>query len=496
MSEDRNSYKGITKSIGLFGGTKVFQIMVGVVRAKLLAILIGPSGMGLLGLFQSLIDIISVVTGFGLQTSTIRDVTKAYSERNQDKINITVSIVKKLVLFTGFLGTVITLLFAKQLSLFIFDSPEYTDSIRLLSIIFIITQINIGQTILIQSTFNYKDLAKSALFGNILALIVTIPIYYRLRENGIVLSLISGALVTLLFSWFYSRRIKYTKIKTPLKQIWNEGRVMILMGISLALSGLLSRLTTFIMNVFLINASGVEMVGLYNAGYGMANSYILIILSAMTADYVPRLSVVSDDNSKIQDLVNKQSILLITLIMPLIAFMSIFAEEVVLILYSEEFLKVTTMMTLVLFGMLFRAVSWSMSYVFVAQGGGKLFIINEAITGIISLLLSYICFNLFGLTGIGISFILTYMIYTLQLYFFLNKSISFKFSHEMFKIFTFQVVIGLASLLVALFTNGWWHHAIGMGILLLSLYWSYKVLNERIGIQKIIISRIRRFRIK
>lgn len=54
MADTSNtSYKSIFKATSLFGGVQVFKILVNIIKQKLLAILIGPEGVGILGLFTS-----------------------------------------------------------------------------------------------------------------------------------------------------------------------------------------------------------------------------------------------------------------------------------------------------------------------------------------------------------------------------------------------------------------------------------------------------------
>ena len=53
MDSGKNSYSHILKYTGLFGGVQGLNILVGVVRNKFTAMFLGPSGMGLLALFNS-----------------------------------------------------------------------------------------------------------------------------------------------------------------------------------------------------------------------------------------------------------------------------------------------------------------------------------------------------------------------------------------------------------------------------------------------------------
>ncbi len=487
MSEDRNSYGSIVKSISLFGGVKVFQIIVSIVRTKIIAALIGASGMGIYTLYTSLTDMVATITGCGIHTSAVREVSKAYSNKDEDTINTTVSCVRGLVLITGLIGTLFVFFFSSFLSNLVFGSADYSTSIKIISIILLFNQINVGQTVLIQSTFRYKDLARSSLYGNVCVLIISFPIYYFLRERGIVFSIVIASLVTLTFSTLYSKKIPYKKVSLGFKEFWDKGRTIIQVGLVLAISGLLSRLSGFLMNLFLSRFGSLEIVGLYSSGYHLINSYVFIIFSAMATDYVPRLSVVSDDNRQMNELVNKQAILLITLITPLLIGMCVFVKQVMVLLYSEDFLAACDFMQYALFGMFFRAVSWSMSYAFIAKGGSKMFLINESIICVISLTFKIAGYYFYGLEGIGIAFALSYIWYTAQLYIFLHKSTEFSFTIEFKRIFLTLLPLCLGCLIfIKLDIPAGWMYSVGSLFLIVSLFASYKVLNKRIAIRAFI----------
>ena len=59
LDSEKNSYSHILKYTGLFGGVQGLNMLVGVVRNKFTAMFLGPSGMGLLSLFNSTSNFLS-----------------------------------------------------------------------------------------------------------------------------------------------------------------------------------------------------------------------------------------------------------------------------------------------------------------------------------------------------------------------------------------------------------------------------------------------------
>jgi O-antigen/teichoic acid export membrane protein len=78
-TEDKSSYRQILKATSIFGGVQVFNILITIVRSKVIAILLGPTGMGVVGLLTSTTALVGSMTNFGLETSAVKSVAEAYS---------------------------------------------------------------------------------------------------------------------------------------------------------------------------------------------------------------------------------------------------------------------------------------------------------------------------------------------------------------------------------------------------------------------------------
>ena len=80
MSEggEKNIYRTIVKATGLFGGTQVFTILCSIIKTKLVAVWLGAEGVGIIGLYNNTVEMISSLTRLGIGTSSVRDLSKAF----------------------------------------------------------------------------------------------------------------------------------------------------------------------------------------------------------------------------------------------------------------------------------------------------------------------------------------------------------------------------------------------------------------------------------
>ena len=77
MQETHKSYRSLIKSTSIFGGVQFFKIIIAIVKSKIIALLLGPTGLGVLGLFNTTIGLITSITNFGLSTSAVKDIAAA-----------------------------------------------------------------------------------------------------------------------------------------------------------------------------------------------------------------------------------------------------------------------------------------------------------------------------------------------------------------------------------------------------------------------------------
>src|SRR5579871_2044478 len=76
MSE-HGSYRQILRSTSIIGGASVVNILIGLVRSKAVAVLLGPAGVGLIGLLQNLMQTASSVASLGMSSVGTRQISEA-----------------------------------------------------------------------------------------------------------------------------------------------------------------------------------------------------------------------------------------------------------------------------------------------------------------------------------------------------------------------------------------------------------------------------------
>lgn len=493
MSENnQSSYRSIFKATSLFGGVQVYKILIQIIKSKFVALLLGPAGVGIMGLYQSGLQLVQQISSMGLANSAVRDVSEANGSNDIQRIAKTVTVVRKLVWITGLLGLIIVACFSPLLSKFSFGNYDYTIPFIILSITLLLDQLSAGQRVVLQGTRRLKDLAKCTAFGATFGLITSVPLYYWLGIDGIVPTLILNSACALTLSWLYSRRIKVEKVQISPKQTLEQGKQMLVMGISMSLSGIFSSVVAYAIRGYIQGSGGVEQVGLFQAGFAIMTTYVGMVMNAIATDYYPRLAAINKDNEKCREAVSRQGEIGVMILAPMLTCCLVFMPFVLKILYSDSFLAATEYISWACLGMMLRLAAWVISYLFVAKAESKLFLKLELSANIYYLVFSLVGYHLGGLTGLGIAFAMEYVVYFVQCYLIARKRYDFRFSNSFIKCYGIQLLLVIACLVIVMVFDGWMKYTFGSVIIALSCFLGLKGLNQRMNLLGFVKNKIAR----
>lgn len=481
------------KATSLFGGVQIFNIIISIIRSKFVAILLGPSGMGVIGLLTSTLGIITGLTNFGLGTSAVKSIATAFGVRDEKKIGIIVAVMRRMVWITGILGLITTALLSPWLSELTFGNKNFTFAFVWLSLTLLINQLCSGQLVLLQGLRRLKDLAKANLYGSFLGLFVTIPLYYVWGIEGIVPGLIGTSVISLLMSWYFSKNIKLEKPILTTNQTFSEGKEMLQMGFLISLSGLFTIGAAYFIRIFISRTGGIEQVGLYNAGFTIINTYVGLVFSAMGTDYYPRLSAVAHDNNLCRKAINQQAEIAILILAPILIIFLVFINWVVILLYSKQFIGINEMIHWAALGMFFKASSWSIGFIYLAKGASKLFFWNELLANTYILVLNLIGYHYWGLTGLGLSFLVGYFFFLIQVFVVSKTQYEFSFERTFIKIFMVQFCLAISAFLCIKHINQPYNYIVGVILIGFSIYYSIKELDKKINFKDIISQKRKKF---
>ena len=403
-ASNTDSYLHILKYISLFGGVQVLNVLIGIVRNKCVAMLLGPQGVGLISLFNSSTRLIGDATNFGIPMSAVRNLAEDYDKGDEEKLTTDIAVVRSWSLLTALLGLFICIALSPLLSRYTFSWDGHTLHFVLLSPCVALTALAGGELAILKGIRKLGALAAISVYNVLAALVLTVPLYYLFGDTAIVPSLVLMALVQLLLTIVVSYRL-YPPHVSLRKSLLDKGWGMIRLGTAFVLAGILGSGAELIIRSYLNNVADISTVGFYNAGFMMTMVYAGMVFSAMETDYFPRLSGVNSLRFTFNQIVNRQIEVTLLLISPLLSFFLLFLPQLILFLYSDKFLPALGMAQVLVLAMYVRAIRLPVEYIPLAKGDSRSYLILEGLYDILLVSLVLLGFwkgQLFG-AGLGVA---------------------------------------------------------------------------------------------
>ena len=485
-TDQKSSYRSIFKATSLFGGVQVYQILIEVIKSKFIAVLLGPLGVGIQGLYTSGIQMIQQLTSLGLSQSAVRNVAEAHGSGNHQTVSKTVTALRRLVWITGILGMLAVIAFSPLLSKSSFGDSLHIWGFVAISVTLLLTQISNGQKVVLQGTRQYKYLAKCTAYGVTIGLIVSVPLYYLWGTKAIVPNIIITSITTLVLSWYFANKVPIESTNQTSKETLLLGKTMLIMGIAMCLTQFLSSANAYILRSCIRAWGSVEEVGLYTAGFLLMTQYTGLVFQAMGTDFYPRLAAVNKDNAKCRETMNQQGEVGLLLLGPLMVLCVVFIPVVIRILYSDQFLGVNDYVIWCALGVIFQMASWSVSYVFIAKAEAKLFAINEISASTYSLGLNLLGYYVGGMLGLGISFAVKYLLYMIQVYVIAKIRYDFSYSKSFLKLLGIEVLLVLIGILIVSIMPTVYKYILGSIVAIVSICFSCVEMNKRMDLSSIL----------
>ena len=455
MEEQRDdSYGHVLKYTSVFGGVQGLNILVSLVRNKIVAMLLGPEGMGLASLFQTTVNFISQSTNLGVSFSAVRNVSELFDTGDEARIAHFIKVVRAWSLLTGLVGMLLCILIGPMLSNLTFSWGNHTLHFVLLSPLVALLAVTGGETAILKGARQLKSLAVIQVYGMLSALVIAIPIYFFFGQSGIVPVMVLMGLTMLLLTIQRSYRL-YPLRLAGAKGVLGEGMGMVRLGVAFTLAGVLGSGAEFIIRTYLNNVADLKTVGLYNTGYILTMTYAGLVFSAMETDFFPRLSAVNSQWQNCNDIINKQIEVSLLLISPMLVAAQFAVPFVIPILFTTKFMPVVDMVRILLLAIYLRAIKLPISYLPLAKGDSLSYLFLEAVYDILVVLLVIWGYSHWQLLGTGVAITISAVFDNFMIMGYSYLKFHYRPTASVLGYSLLHLSLGVVAFLLATFTDGW-----------------------------------------
>ncbi len=414
----RNDFVKVTSMSAL---ATVVKMLASFITIKIVAKIIGPAGIALVGQLINAVSMIGSVGTGGIN----QGVTKLIAENKENK-NEQAEIIRHSFLITVFstLFTALILVFFNgRAGNIIFHTHEYDVLVIVLALALVLYTVNLLLLSILNGFMSFRKYILVNIFSSILILIVSVALVFFFGLYGALLNcVVSQTIVIFVTLWFVRKEgwfpFLFKKIKLK-QQVFRKLGAFSAMAFT---SALLFPITQIIIRSSIIEKISLQSAGIWEGMNRFSGMYLMVVTTSISTYYLPRLSGIKENRGLRVEIFKTAKFVLPTLAFGCLTFF-LLRNTIITLVFSKEFTEMKYLFAVQMIGDFLKVSSWLISFLFFAKSRTVDFIIAEVIANASMVGFSLIFISRFGLSGGVYGYATAYFIYFLVVLYMFRKII-------------------------------------------------------------------------
>jgi len=384
------------------------SLLAGAASAKAVAVLAGTVGVGAVGLFSSLLTVLVLVGGAGFGVAAVRLVAGSLSVGDPGGVRATVAAARRMTLLVSSLLAVLVIVAREPLSAVLFGSDAPAAQVGLVGAAVPLLALAGVEVAIVNGFHNVRRLALVTATTALATAATLVAGVGLAGTDGVAPGLLGGAISALVIARAATWGL--VPASSGSLDVGPASRRLANIGLPYVGSQLLGTGAQMLIPFVVLSLLSASDVGLYRAATTLSVAYLAFLLNAMAQDYYPRLAG-ARGAPDLRRLAQAQLQLVMAIAAPIVLVAIAVAPIAIQVFYSNAFAPATDLLRWQLIGDLVKLPAWVLSFVILARGSGRRFLVVEAVGGVAYAVLATAGIALLGLEGAGIAYLATYVIY-------------------------------------------------------------------------------------
>ncbi len=461
MSDRGKSYRQILRATSIIGGASIINIFIGLLRIKAAAVLLGPTGVGLIGLMTSLAGTASTVAGLGFGNVGTRQIAAAIGKSDAAAVAAARRALFWGTLALSILGATIFWTLRHMLAERVLGSALFSSEAGWLALAVGLTVASASQVALLNGMRRVGDVAQVSVLSSLFATALGVGALLIWGHSGVMIFVLAAPLASFLVGNIYVARLPTLRApRTPLIEMAGQWQTLARLGFAFMAAGLAGTLGQLLVRMVVQKNFGSDALGYFHAAYTISVTYVALVLGSMASDYYPRVAAAIDDHAAVNRIINEQTEVVLLLVGPMFIIIMALAPWIIEVLYAQNFQEEAVVLRLQIMGDILKVCSWPLGIVIIASGQGRVFMGAELIANVVYVLSTWLLLPIFGLAATGIAFFGMYLVYLPLTYFLAARSVRIFWRHRIFTQLTIILILAIFVFMIASWSK--WYGA-GLG---------------------------------
>lgn len=405
----------IVKVFSFTAMSTLVRMMTGLVSVKIVASIIGPAGVALVGQLNNFATIaLSLSTG-GINSGITKYIAEYKDDEN--KVKDCLSTALRITVACSLLVGVGLILFHSYLSEMVMLSPDYGYVFVIFGFTILFYALNMGLASVINGFKEFKKYVKINIAGSIIGLVFTLSLVFLWELEGALIGAVTFQSIMFFVSLWMLRRtpwLSWSYFKQKLDS--NLSKKYFRYSLMTFASAATLPISQMLLRGYVISEISATEAGWWEAMNRISNMYLMVITTSFSVYYLPRLSELTDKKELRNEIFRSYKIIVPCL---LVGFTLVYLLRYIVIrlLFTPDFLPMENLFAWQLFGDFFKITSWLLSFLMVAKAMSKWFIITEVGFSLLFVGLGFVFMHFNGVVGITQAYMFNYIAYLLMMIF-------------------------------------------------------------------------------
>ena len=399
----------IVKVFSFTAMSTVVKMLTGLISVKVVASMIGPSGVALVGQLNNFATIAMSLASGGINNGITKYVAE-YKE-NKEGIKDCLSTALQITSVCSLLVGAFLILFNSYLSKVILLSTDYDYVFIVFGFTILLYALNLMLISILNGFKEFKRYVRINIANSIVGLIFTLSFVSVLGLPGALISAVTYQSVMFFITLWMIRKLPWFT--------WNNFKRKISGALSKKyMHYTLMALTTaatvpdsqMLLRAYVISEISPVEAGWWEGMNRISHMYLMVITSSFSVYYLPRLSELKDSVEIKREMVKAYKVIIPML---LVAFTLVYLLRTVVIriLFTPDFLPMENLFFWQLAGDFFKICSWLLSFLMVAKSMTKAFVSTEVLFSLSFVILGFLFMRMNGVVGINQAYLVNYVAY-------------------------------------------------------------------------------------
>lgn len=398
--------------VSFYNGLGTFvKMFSGVISIKIVAYIVGPSGIALLGQLTNFTTIIQSIASGGVTTGVTRYISE--HAQNNEKVSVYIGTALCLTLILSVLTGGILIGFSEYISFRLMHVGTYKSIFQIFGGSILLYALNSLLMAILNGYKHFKHFVQINMIGSLVSLLFSVFLALNFGLLGAMISVVTYQSVVFIIAVLMLYRTNWIQFKL-IAFVYNGLAASHLFRYSLMAlaSALVVPLSQLLVRGYLVEHVSATDAGMWEGMNRISGMYLQVVISSLGVYYLPKLAELKTDKEFHQEVKQVFQILLPFLVVAALS-IYVFRFWIISILFTNAFRPMESLFGFQLLGDVLKMSGWILGYIMVAKAMVRTYIVTELLNYSSFVLLSIAFTNVFGVNGAVIAYATGHALYLL-----------------------------------------------------------------------------------